>query len=242
MEEEIWKDIPGYEGLYQASTLGRIRSFCYKQAKILKPWLDPDYLIVQLKGKNYKVHRLIALTFIPNPNNYPQINHKDEDRTNNRVNNLEWCTNEYNANYGTRNERIRKILLEKELGNNKKGILQYDLDGVFLREFKSETEALKSLGKLTSRVTSLWQRDSLYGYMWKLKESEEYPLQISPYSKTPNHCKKIFTFNDKNEFLQKYNSIKEASLDLNVSCKTIRTYLQNGNLYKGIKFIYKSTI
>lgn len=119
---EEWKDIPNYEGLYQASTYGRIKSlkrFRYNHSKkqiaeerILKPGVVNGYLRVSLwkdnKFKNYLVHRLIAMTFIPNPNNYKCINHKDETRKNNKVNNLEWCTHKYNNNYGTINQRRSK--------------------------------------------------------------------------------------------------------------------------------------
>lgn len=117
---EIWKDIEGYEGLYQISSIGRIKALSKKVGrgrqyqvaeKILKPQITPNgYLRLHLnkdgKRKYYSVHRLVAIAFIHNPNNYPQINHKDENKTNNNVINLEWCTPEYNANYGTRNDKI----------------------------------------------------------------------------------------------------------------------------------------
>lgn len=108
---EIWKDIEGYEGLYQVSTLGRVRSFhTYNYSgstpRILKPRRQPaGYLFVQLSkdkvNTQYTIHRLVASTFIPNPEDLPQVNHKDEDKTNNCVENLEWCTAKYNSNYGT---------------------------------------------------------------------------------------------------------------------------------------------
>ena len=121
MNEE-WRDIEGYEGLYQISNLGRVRSLNCRGHKgcigILTPRLDgKGYEMVALykegKARNTKVHRLVAQAFIPNPNNYPQVNHKDENKTNNDVKNLEWCTNEYNHNYGTRNERVGKSLSKK---------------------------------------------------------------------------------------------------------------------------------
>mgnify|MGYP003463631969 FL=1 len=121
MDEE-WRDIEGYEGLYQVSNLGRVKSFNYRGHKgcieILTPRLDgKGYEMVALykegKVRNTKVHRLVAQAFIPNPNNYPQVNHKDENKTNNDVKNLEWCTNKYNHNYGTRNERVGKSLSKK---------------------------------------------------------------------------------------------------------------------------------
>ena len=99
---EYWKDIKGYEGLYQVSNLGRIR----KENKIISPWTQLGYKIVVLwknkKCKKFRVHRLVAEAFILNPNNYTQVNHKDEDKSNNSVENLEWCTQKYNNSYGNR--------------------------------------------------------------------------------------------------------------------------------------------
>ena len=107
---ELWKWIPGWEGLYMVSTHGRVKSLKHNKSKILKPWIDKDgYKRVRLckngKCKTYGIHRLVAMAFIPNPHNYPIINHKDENKTNNQYTNLEWCTIQYNSNYGTINER-----------------------------------------------------------------------------------------------------------------------------------------
>lgn len=117
MIEEIWKDIPEYEGLYQISNLGRVRHI-NKYKHILYQKVDSyGYNAVILckngKIKYYRVHRLVGMSFIPNPNNYPFINHKDECKTNNIVDNLEWCDNKYNCNWGTRNKRISNALKSK---------------------------------------------------------------------------------------------------------------------------------
>lgn len=108
---EEWKDIEGYEGLYQVSNLGRVKSLWFDKEKILKAYKNRyGYLCIGLckygKKKTYKIHRLVASAFIENSNNYPEVNHKDEVKTNNNVNNLEWCTREYNHNFGTRNQRV----------------------------------------------------------------------------------------------------------------------------------------
>lgn len=122
--EEIWKDIIGYEGLYQVSSLGRVRSLdrydsrnCFWEGRILKLYTRKGgYLFVQLhlngKGKNYLVHRLVAIAFIPNPDNLPEVNHLDEDKTNNRVENLEFCDRKYNINFGTRIDKVRNTAIK----------------------------------------------------------------------------------------------------------------------------------
>ena len=120
---EEWRTIVGYEGQYEVSSYGRVRSldrFYYRlhKGKVLSPTKDRyGYLTVTLncngKSKTIKIHRLVAQAFLPNPDNLPQINHLDEDKTNNRVDNLEWCDPKYNMNYGTRQERYRNTMLER---------------------------------------------------------------------------------------------------------------------------------
>ena len=122
---EEWKNIVGYEGKYQISSLGRVKSLNYRNTgkeKILKQNINKGYKEISLfDGKTkkiYLVHRLVALHYISNPNNYPCVNHKDEDKTNNTVSNLEYCTYKYNNNYGTRNCRISKNKKGKYAGEN----------------------------------------------------------------------------------------------------------------------------
>lgn len=110
--EEIWKDVPGFEGLYQVSNYGQIKSTPRRGTAggIMKGHADrKGYINITLRkdGIQYtqKLHRLIAITFISNPHNYPEVNHRDENKQNNRVDNLEWCTTSYNHEYGTRTLR-----------------------------------------------------------------------------------------------------------------------------------------
>lgn len=114
---EIFKDVVGYEGLYQVSNLGRVRS-SYSGKILRSATKKRGYQYVNLYkdkiSKMHQVHRLVAMTFIPNPNNLPIVNHKDEDPTNNNVENLEWCTHTYNINYGTARQRIS----ESRIGHN----------------------------------------------------------------------------------------------------------------------------
>lgn len=178
MEEEIWKDIAGYEGYFQVSNLGRVKSlervvkthdrlggFRKKKERILKcvP-LKNKYLHVCLwkdnEAKTFLVHRLVANAFIPNPSCLPQVNHKDERRDNNNVSNLEWCTANYNSNYGSRTERssIAKY----------KRVCMFDMEGNLIKEFDSLKQAQMYIG---SKVTPeyLTAHHSLHGFQFRLK-------------------------------------------------------------------------
>ena len=179
--KEIWKDKKDYEGHYQVSNLGRAKSLDryikgkghslqFKKGRILKPMKDSNgYLKVRLcngeKSKTFNLHRLVAEAFIPNPNNYKEVNHKDENKTNNVVTNLEWCDKKYNQNYGTRNKRISEKMTNGKLS---KPVLQYDLEGNFIKEWKSTAECGRNgfnqgavsaccLGKLKKSKNFIWK-------------------------------------------------------------------------------------
>lgn len=109
---EVWKDVKHYEGLYLVSNMGRVFSLITNRYLSLSFTKD-GYLKVKLQGQTELVHRLVALAFIPNPNGYPQVNHINEIKTDNRVDNLEWCSSKYNNNLGSRTKKPQKSLVEK---------------------------------------------------------------------------------------------------------------------------------
>lgn len=172
--QEIWKDIEGYEGLYQVSNLGRVKSLCQnnmKNGSIMKLCFDKyGYNVITLrnkgKKKTYKVHRLVALHFIDNPNNHPQLNHIDEDKTNNASSNLEWCDAKYNTNYGT---GIKRRSYKQRFSNrNRKKVLNIDTGEVFI----STMEVQRQLGFNNTGISRCCRGKckTSYGYRWKYVE------------------------------------------------------------------------
>ena len=159
--EEVWKDVPGYDGIYQVSNLGNVRTV--KMMKPFKIW--NGYSVVSFykdgKEKHQLIHRLVAQAFLENPNNLPQVNHKDENKENNVVDNLEWCTRSYNRHYGTSIQRMIK--------NKSKKISQYSLDGKFIAEHQSAIEIERMYGYDHSTIAKCCngKQTQAYGYMWK---------------------------------------------------------------------------
>ena len=179
---EEWRDIKGYEGIYQVSNEGRIKSlerylwngkaYFKSKTKILNPRKDKDgYLFVTLcrnaeDHKNCKVHRLVAEAFIPNPYDYKEINHKNEDKTLNTVENLEWCDRSHNMNWNCLSERIGKILR-----NNKslsKRVLQLSIDGELITIYDSSREAeRKGFNHCGILRCANGTQETYKGYIWK---------------------------------------------------------------------------
>lgn len=137
------KTIKGHED-YGVTSCGLVYS--YKSKKFIKPFVCNGYLRVKLsvqgEENNYYVHRLVAETYIPNQNNFPQINHKDENKTNNCIGNLEWCTSKYNINYGKHNEKVSQTM--------KKQVLCLELNEIF----DSAIDAQKQLGIHQSNISA----------------------------------------------------------------------------------------
>lgn len=162
--KEIFKPVIGYEGLYEVSNLGRIYSF-YKQKFIHPRSNGRGYLQVELtkdkKQKMHFIHRLVAIAFLPNPEKLPQVNHKDENKENNCIDNLEWCTSKYNMSYGTRTERA--------VAHYKKTVMQLDTDDNVIQIYDSVADAERMNGFNHSNIVNVCngKHKTAYGFKWK---------------------------------------------------------------------------
>ena len=179
--EEVWKDIEGYEGLYQISNLGNVKSLRYQgrdEAKVLTPKCNNmGRLWVELRkhgeARQYLIHRLVAFAFIPNPEDYPQINHIDENPKNNIVDNLEWCTGEYNirAYLSNHPERKRKQWSDTPKYNCHMGkkVHQLSKDGEFVRAWANPIEVVNANGWNEWSIIQCCKgaRKTAYGYIWR---------------------------------------------------------------------------
>lgn len=180
MIEEIFKDIEGYEGKYQVSNLGRVKSLNYLHTgkeRLLKPSkTKKGYLFINIKNKYMAIHRLVANAFIDNPLNLPQVNHIDENKENNSIYNLEWCDAKYNNNYGTRNVRVSNLLINNKYKSIK--IDQFTKDGRFIKTWLSSQEAERNGYQHTHIIKCCKnKRKSHAGYIWRYHiESEEINL------------------------------------------------------------------
>lgn len=180
--EEIWKDIKGFEDKYKISNNGDCFSYFLNRCLKSRITKNSGYLIVNLKINKkqytYYVHRLVAEAFLEIPKElrhlkgtrYLQVNHKDENKLNNNVNNLEWCSAKYNSNYGTRIERAAE---KNTNGKRSKKVYQYTLDGQFVREWESTREAGRN-GYDQGHVAACCRGElkQYKGYIWRYKDEQ----------------------------------------------------------------------
>ena len=165
--EEVWNDIKGYEGMYQVSSFGNVRSMNYRGTGTIKNLVPKvnncGRLWVELKGKPLLIHRLVAIAFIPNEHDYPEINHKDENPKNNHVDNLEWCTSEYNKKvYSGRKSHGRPRIRTRR-------VAQLDFNGGIVKHWNDSRTIENETGMKQWSIIQCCdgKRKTAYGYKWQ---------------------------------------------------------------------------
>ncbi|MBP5725348.1 MAG: HNH endonuclease [Bacteroidales bacterium] len=231
MFNEVWKDIEGFEGLYEVSNHGNVRrsdTKVQKKASLNRYGYPQVNLYKNNKSHLKRVHRLVAVAFVENhnPEKYDCINHKDENPCNNYFENLEWCDRKYNNNYGSHNAKCsisHSIPIE-----------QYTLDGQFIKEWSSATSASRELGIPQMAINSCCLRKKKYnqagGFLWKFKNDEN-PV-------TYKHGKNVEKFSLDGELLETYENITIAAKE---NCILITSISQciNGHYKTAGGFIWK---
>lgn len=232
---EIWKNI---DDRYSVSNFGRVKSNYANKERILKPTVDArGYLKVDLrhgaKRTGMMVHRLVALAFIPNPDpeNFKEVNHKDEDKTNNRIDNLEWCDTKYNCNYGTRNRRKAEGCY--------KPICSVDKNGNVVH-YISRLEASKSTGLEGTSITKALRKNysrnkTAGGMLWFYDDGniEQMVKDMGITSKT--NTRSVYSI-DVNGNIERYSSIAKARKETGIN--NINRSINNGILAGGRRWFY----
>lgn len=253
---EVWKDIPGYEGWYQVSNMGRIksmdRSFTQKRicdsverhiftkGKVIKAsYTYGLYLFCHLKkngtSKAVKYHRIVCSVFHKNPDNLPQVNHKNEIKTDNRADNLEWCTPKYNRNYGTAPERLSKKLRNR--ADCSKPVYKFSLNGVLLKEYPSIKEAARDNNLKEANIVSVCNNgksSSTGGFIWSFNNEPGNVLEKIN-RKAKNRCqyaeRPVLMFSKEGKLINRFNSIVMASKSTGIHKDTITRCCKHEGYY-----------
>lgn len=243
LKNEVWKDIKGYEGFYQISNTGKVRSLDRellksngvietRKGQLMSQIKDKDgYMRVALRKIDFRitfgVHRLVAEAFIKNPSNLPEVNHKDEDKENNYVNNLEWCTAIYNINYGTAIER-------RTYFNKTRPILVYK-NGLFIKEYQN----IISLCNEMKIEQSLFNAKNIYfkynNYVFAYKDNfDEIPIHINNENNYSKKTKYMVTYDIKGNIIKLYMDINELIEELQTTELTIRKIMDRNKLFNNM--------
>lgn len=222
--EEVWKDVQGFEGRYQVSNMGRVRGLDrwslddrphFVKGRMLKLSINKvkGYLRVSLSDgrrnyKHYEVHRLVALHFVPGYKEGLVVNHINEIKTDNRAENLEWCTYQYNLNYSD-------VVAWK-----RKPVYQYDLDGNFIKKFECGHQAEQELGFTIVHAIYESKRGYSHGFLFSLEpHTKEYWNKITKGHKGP--YKSVIQYDDYDNEIARFSTVTEAAKAMNVTVTCI---------------------
>lgn len=261
-EIEIWQEIPGFEGLYEASTFGQIRSVArinlqkrWLEQKILKQRIDKDgYKTISLckdcKEFSHRVHRLVALTFLPNPNNYPIINHCNGIKDCNFIWNLQWCNASMNQLHSYRvlgNISAAKGKFGKD-STNPISVFQYSMEGFFVKKWECAADVMRELGIDGSSISKCLLGKYQYtgGFIWKSEYlGEKIEVIIKPpitYTGKSNvRSKAIYQLSEFNTIIEEFENASDVNRKLGYNRRGVCEACLSGKIYHGSHWEYKST-
>lgn len=212
-DEEIWKEIQGFEGLYAVSNRGRVMNL--ESGKVLKPQVNNNgyervCLVKNKKRKKCYIHKLVANAFIENPNNLVQVNHIDENKRNNNVNNLNWMTASQNTIYSSHKRSCK--------------VNQLTLDGQFIKEWKSFNEIERETGfnKGSINMCCKGRKKKAYDFKWEYVDGLHQQKNNRP----------VIALSEEDEFIAQFRNVPEASRCLGIITRLI---------YYALKGVYKTT-
>ena len=247
---ELFNWIKGFEGRYQISTLGNAISvdryveypdghkIHLKRKKLKTKINNSGYEVLSIHTKegyfDKTIHALVAETFIPNPLNLPEVNHKDEVKTNNRRWNLEWCSSEYNKHYGTAIERMKKTLTNRK--DMSKKVYQYDLEGNLIKEWDSTREAGRNNFNASAiSACCLGKVKTHKGYIWSYKPIDNFDIYLSD----KKIFKKVYQYDLNGNLIKEWLNVKEASKNEYYYSSILKCCKGKAKTHKGYIWSYK---